>query len=940
VTPQGVCTVRSLVWISVIVLSCACAHGQDGRRTLIEWRFDTAGALEGWTGSGHVADLRVEGGSLAGRIMDWDPFAHSPQFEIPATPWQFVEVRLKTDSGGEAELFWTNTTESQYGGFSPDKKTRFTVTGDGEWYVYHVYPYWHKEEKIILLRLDLPRPEPSDAGNKAFAVDYIRIVDLGQPSAAETGAEWDFTTIPGNWSSTYDTSLRATRDGIRVTVGASPDGAILSGPLRSPVGDRFLVALEMSVDKGELGEIRWVSSEHDNLHSRRFPIRADGRFHVYNVDLAAHRQWSGDLLLLGLRPSNSPGALATIRKMAVSAEPQGPPDVEITYAGLENAVNRVGERLPFILRFTNHGGDPAELSISELKLPPNAKVVQEANWRRLPAVEPFEPVTHRFHISARGPVQGSAEIRLSGLGAPGEAIRVPLDIGPSLGLPKSDYVPEPQPVESDYEIGAFYFPGWHSRTRWEPIQDISPERKPVLGWYDEANPECADWQIKWAVEHGITFFMVDWYWSAGGRHLEHWLHDAYMKARYRKYLKWCMMWANHNAPNTHSEDDQRAVTRYWIENYFGMDAYYRIDDMPVVVIWSASNMRRDMEGSEGVKRLLDISQELAREAGYKGIYFVAMKWPEASTDPKTIERLRDEGFAMTSVYHYMGHGGRAVDPQHYPFELVAETTYPFHQAWRAASSLPFLPNLSTGWASQPWHGDKARVVHGRTVELFERICKDTRRFADETGLKRLALGPLNEWGEGSYIEPCKEYGFRMYDAIRDTFCRQPAGGWPANVTPQDVGLGPYDLPELAARLAWDFEDGVQGWARAMGVRDFRAEEGALQLTTVSRDPAISTGLDGVYARSVGAIRIRMKIDALESEGEHGQLFWSTPTGPATEATSLNFELIGDGQYHEYVLPVAENARWRGRITSLRLDPCSHAGAEVAIDEIRLVEDVE
>ena len=30
-----------------------------------------------------------------------------------------------------------------------------------------------------------------------------------------------------------------------------------------------------------------------------------------------------------------------------------------------------------------------------------------------------------------------------------------------------------------------------------------PERKPVLGWYDEASPEVADWQIKWAVEHGI-----------------------------------------------------------------------------------------------------------------------------------------------------------------------------------------------------------------------------------------------------------------------------------------------------------------------------------------------------------------------------------------------------------------------------------------------------
>jgi len=31
----------------------------------------------------------------------------------------------------------------------------------------------------------------------------------------------------------------------------------------------------------------------------------------------------------------------------------------------------------------------------------------------------------------------------------------------------------------------------------------------VLGWYREGDPELADWQIKWAVEHGITFFAYD-----------------------------------------------------------------------------------------------------------------------------------------------------------------------------------------------------------------------------------------------------------------------------------------------------------------------------------------------------------------------------------------------------------------------------------------------
>ncbi len=51
--------------------------------------------------------------------------------------------------------------------------------------------------------------------------------------------------------------------------------------------------------------------------------------------------------------------------------------------------------------------------------------------------------------------------------------------------------------------------------KWDPLRLFAPIRKPLLGYYDESNPEVVDWQIKWAVENGITGFLVDWYWEAG-----------------------------------------------------------------------------------------------------------------------------------------------------------------------------------------------------------------------------------------------------------------------------------------------------------------------------------------------------------------------------------------------------------------------------------------
>ena len=118
---------------------------------------------------------------------------------------------------------------------------------------------------------------------------------------------------------------------------------------------------------------------------------------------------------------------------------------------------------------------------------------------------------------------------------------------PSLNLPKADYVPEPKPVKSEYEIGALYFPGWYHGHSWSRVWNRCPDRRPLLGWYNESSPEVIDWQIKWSVENGIQYYLVDWYWNKGNRHLEHWI-KGFQQAKYKSYLKWAMMWANHNGP--------------------------------------------------------------------------------------------------------------------------------------------------------------------------------------------------------------------------------------------------------------------------------------------------------------------------------------------------------------------------------------------------------
>ena len=86
-------------------------------------------------------------------------------------------------------------------------------------------------------------------------------------------------------------------------------------------------------------------------------------------------------------------------------------------------------------------------------------------------------------------------------------------------------------------------------------------------------------------------------------------------------------------------------------------------------------------------------------------------------------------------------------------------------------------------------------MRGKSPELYRKICEAAKRFGDETGYKRFCLAPLNVWGEGSYAEPNGEFGFGMFEAVRETFFKEPKSGWPQNYTPADVGRGPYAIPD-------------------------------------------------------------------------------------------------------------------------------------------------
>ena len=758
-------TTSRTVALVLVLVSFSPASGE-----LPRWEFESGSDLHQWTPNSHLSNVAINNGILRADTTDWDPFFLCRNVTIAAKPYQYVVLRLRANRAGIGELFWSGELAGQYGGLTEKKKVRFLVKGEDLWQEIVVFPFWHTEGVIRQLRLDLYE-------GARFEIDWVRVQEWGGSGPPSGVCVWGFGGDTSRWQIDPE----------------APE--LFAPPVRIDVSDKAWITVQLESDREDVASILWACEDMPGLQSEEFAVKGDGKLHSYNLQMAGNSTWRGDIIAFGIRlPQEGKVRLESVR---VGNEPSGPGELEVSYFGFENGINRAGRPCRLLAQVANRGGAAQGIREVHLILPKDLQLVSEPDRLWHQGLEHGEFAQFVWEVTA--PKAGAYQVSLffSGKGNIPPDQKMSLQFMESLDFPTAQYVPEPRPVETGIEICAFYFPGWDTARKWDCVRSVAPNRKPLLGYYDESNSECVDWQIKWAVENGISCFLVDWYWVQGHQQLTHWF-EAYRKARYRDLLKVVIMWANHNPPNTHSVEDWLSVTRHWVQNYFSLKSYYHIGGKPAVFIWNPRGIRSDLGATKTVQDAFDQSQAIARAAGYRGITFVAMgnDFGAANT-----HALLQEGYAGITTYHEWG---RAIDGAisqklfHYQ-DVVRNSAAAWREKDKAAGSLCYYPLVDTGWDSRPWHGDKAMVIQGRTTQLFEELLRQARSFCEEHDKPMLILGPMNEWGEGSYIEPCTEFGFEMIEAIRRVFARGASTNRPVNISPSDVGLVPYDFPQQPVR---------------------------------------------------------------------------------------------------------------------------------------------
>jgi hypothetical protein len=354
---------------------------------------------------------------------------------------------------------------------------------------------------------------------------------------------------------------------------------------------------------------------------------------------------------------------------------------------------------------------------------------------------------------------------------------------------KAAYIPPPQQVKTTILVGAHNCPLWEADApqMWDQVVQ-HPERTPALGFYDQADPQVADWETKWAVEHGISFFVYCWYRAGKAEAVETKYGsaiEALLKSRFANQFKFAIMWENQPRGGAWGisgvageKDLLETLAPFWMTNYFRQPSYLKIDNKPLLFVYDAHKLAADLGGVTNVPRAFEQLREACRRAGFAGLYLLS---EYRGLDPKELQFRKDMGFDYTFAYVWP----IAKPEQAIPLQLD------FIRKTRDLNLLPEVVTVSQGWTGWRNEGPIYRIPPGDFEGLLRQV-KDILATMPQQGLssKLLLLDNWNEWSEGHYLAPHRQYGFGYLDAVRKVFSDAPEKH--VDMIPEDIGFGPYD----------------------------------------------------------------------------------------------------------------------------------------------------
>lgn len=342
----------------------------------------------------------------------------------------------------------------------------------------------------------------------------------------------------------------------------------------------------------------------------------------------------------------------------------------------------------------------------------------------------------------------------------------------------ANYLPQFHPIPENNAWWGAGFTEWTNVSRATPLfQDHRQPRLPAdLGFYDLRLPEVRQAQADLARQYGISAFSYYYYWFNGRRLLERPIYE--MLATGKPDFPFMICWANE--PWTRNwdglaqevllpQDYQPGWERSLAADLapFLRDArYFRLNGRPVLAIYRVTHIPGAADAMLRLRAAL-------LEEGLPDVNLIGGWLPMDDPLPALAEELNLDAYFEFPPHEVPTHEV-SIDPVQRVAGFAAHVC-DYNATVNAAIDRLAVGSdgfryrgVMTGWDNTARRGRNALVFHGATPTNFRRwlhAAVDRARAEAPEAETAVFINAWNEWGEGTYLEPDRDFGRGWLEAV-------------------------------------------------------------------------------------------------------------------------------------------------------------------------------
>jgi len=371
------------------------------------------------------------------------------------------------------------------------------------------------------------------------------------------------------------------------------------------------------------------------------------------------------------------------------------------------------------------------------------------------------------------------------------------------------YLPQFHPIPENDEWWGPGFTEWTNVVAAKPLfhGHVQPRIPADLGFYDLRLPETRAAQAELARQAGIEGFCYYHYWFGDGRQLlERPFNEVLTSGK--PDFPFCLCWANHTwASSTWTNARSRKKDSHILmeQRYPGKEdnaahfqallpafkdpRYIRVDGKPIFAVFDPFKF-------DDAAAFIEQWRELALANGLPGIHFVAVvrtanptsyiksrredgdnieavaeKWvgealskgfDAAATDNHLFAQIRARGLMRSAWHDFVSQKLHIQRP--FVFQQADINRYMLLEMERRDN---IYPTLFPNWDRTPRNRNDAVYVNS-TPTAFEELSRRAFSLVSEKPEEHriIFIKSWNEWGEGNYMEPDRQYGRGYIEALR------------------------------------------------------------------------------------------------------------------------------------------------------------------------------